>query len=227
MHGSTTPTCERCGMVACDRAPEDKACTSMILVTAGGKPRPGVAVRATGRAVDGGGLGGGHRRMGMNAVAAPPGADRGGERAGEHTALLWPRCRPHGRHHRRVRRPAWTLVGSSRFLRLHSAMIYCDDPCLLDGRRWLSLFLLAVVACVDAFVLLSFAFRLYNLARCCVNVLLVAPSLFYSSRNRTVIADINMSRIFKLCVAPGRKLPFNHLHENPVPQVTHSRKNYC
>ncbi|EMS53416.1 hypothetical protein TRIUR3_24971 [Triticum urartu] len=87
------------------RAPEDKACTSMILVTAGGKPRPGVAVRATGRAVDGGGLGGGHRRMGMNAVAAPPGADRGGERAGEHTALLWPRCRPHGRHHRRVRRP--------------------------------------------------------------------------------------------------------------------------
>uniref|UniRef100_A0A8R7P225 Uncharacterized protein n=1 Tax=Triticum urartu TaxID=4572 RepID=A0A8R7P225_TRIUA len=99
-----------------------------------------------------------------------------------HTALLWPRRQPRGRRHGRVRRLAWTPVGSSRFLRLYSAAIYCDDPCLLDGRRWFCLFRLAVVAYVDACVFLSFAFRLYDLARCCVHVLLVASSLFYSSR---------------------------------------------
>nr|XP_045085852.1 uncharacterized protein LOC109762134 isoform X2 [Aegilops tauschii subsp. strangulata] len=150
----TTPTCERRGMVARDRAPEDEACASTILVTAGGKPRelPFALLAERWMVV-----------ALVGATAARDGDERGGggERAGEHTALLWPRCRPRGRRHGRVRRPAWTLVGSSRFLRLYSAAIYCGDPCLLDGRRW---------------------FRLYDLARCCVHVLLVASSLFYSSR---------------------------------------------
>ena len=39
MHNWTTPTCERRGVVARDRAPEDEACASTILVTARGKPR--------------------------------------------------------------------------------------------------------------------------------------------------------------------------------------------